>query len=237
VGAAQHRWISGIGAFLALAWPAVPAQAQLGTVLSVYSDARFRNYSLSDGRPVGIFDLSYDDESGIYAGLSASAVISDKGPQPLSGQLNVGYVKRLPSGTTLEVGVVQSVYSKHASTEGTRSFTEAYVGIARNWLSSRIAFSPHDFEGGASTLYGETSASFSPSSRIHLGAKIGLLLPLEARANESEKPRVDWRLSTALNAGPATLHAFLTGGSHDPEAPTERDQRGTKFVLGVSLPL
>src|SRR4051794_35583423 len=51
-----------------------PAAAQFGAVVSAYTDQRFRGYSLSDGRPVGILDLSYDAPNGIYAGASGSLV-------------------------------------------------------------------------------------------------------------------------------------------------------------------
>lgn len=235
----QHRCISRIAALwiLALSSCGTPAQAQLGTVISLYSDARLRGYSLSAGRPVAVVDVSYDDDGGAYAALSASAAMAHAQPQPLSAQFNLGYAKRLTSGTVVDGGLVQAFYSTHASTEGTRSFTQVYVGVTRKSLSSRIAFSPHDIERGARTLYVETSAKLSPSGQLHFGAKIGLLVLLEERGSESGKPRWDWRLSAAKDAGPVTVHAILTGGSQDPDSPGQRQHSGTKLVLGLSLPL
>src|SRR5436190_194451 len=53
---------------------ASPATAQAGVAVSIFSDDRFRGYSLSDGRPVGILDLSYDAANGLYGALSGSVV-------------------------------------------------------------------------------------------------------------------------------------------------------------------
>jgi len=84
-----------------------PAAAQVGTAVSVFSDDRFRGYTLSDSRPVGILDLSYDAQNGFYGALSGSIVATrHDGLQPLGLQLNGGYAKRLSSGLTVDTGIV-----------------------------------------------------------------------------------------------------------------------------------
>ena len=95
-----------------LAIPASPAAAQVGAVVSIFSDSRFRGISLSDGRPVGIIDLSYDASNGLYGAVSGSVVDTrDDGVRVLSVTLNGGYATRLRSGLTADVGIVHSRYS------------------------------------------------------------------------------------------------------------------------------
>ena len=77
----------------------MPAVAEVGATVSVFSEARFRAYSLSAGRPVASLDLSYDDPGGLYGGLSATAVMGGEDSfRPLGLVLNGGYAKRLSSG-------------------------------------------------------------------------------------------------------------------------------------------
>src|SRR4051794_29766688 len=63
---------------LAGCW-AGPARAEVGATASIFSDYRFRGYSLSERRPVGIFDFAYDDASGLYADASISGVLRRDG--------------------------------------------------------------------------------------------------------------------------------------------------------------
>src|SRR6476620_5040716 len=56
-----------------------PAAAQASGAISIFSDDRFRGYSLSDGYPVGIFDLSYDAPSGLYGAVSGSMAATHSG--------------------------------------------------------------------------------------------------------------------------------------------------------------
>src|SRR4051794_25476402 len=104
-----------------------PAAAQVGTSVSVFSDNRFRGYSLSGGRPVGILDLSYDAPNGFYAALSGSVVATrHDGLRPLGIQLNGGYAKRLSSGLTVDAGVTHSNYFAYSSKGTRKSYTEGY---------------------------------------------------------------------------------------------------------------
>src|SRR4030095_5232687 len=92
---------------------AAPAWGQVGATVSLLSDARLRGYSLSAGRPVGQLDLSYDDPGGFYAGLSAS-LVAYHGVKPLGLQENIGFAKPLAGGPTIDVGIVNSNYSRHS---------------------------------------------------------------------------------------------------------------------------
>ena len=85
-------WLPLVGLIAGLGMPASPARAQVGAVVSVFSDARFRGISLSDGRPVGILDLSYDAPGGLYGAFSGSVVDTrGEGIRALDVVLNGGY--------------------------------------------------------------------------------------------------------------------------------------------------
>ena len=218
--------------FLALA---TPASAEVGAAVSVFSDARFRGYSLSAGRPVAALDLSYDDPSGFYGAVSASAVAND-GLHPLGVQLNAGYARKTASGPTLDFGVIHSSYSRYGSGRA-GSYTEVYGGATYKFLSARLAYSPHYFERGAQTLYGEADANFSPARKVHLDGHVGVLAPLSYRGEENAPVRYDWRIGSAYEAGPVSLHAILTGGGPGRDYYRGRTRSRTALVLGLSCRL
>ena len=220
-------------------WSAKPAPAQVGVSLSVFSDARFRGYSLSADRPVAVADMSYDDASGVYATVSASSVLgSETAIKPLGLQLNGGYAKRLSSGFTADVGVIHSEYSRYSSAGSANSYTEVYVGVRRKFLTARIAYSPHYFEGGAKTLYGEVDANVSPARKLYVSGHVGLLVPISYR-DESERPHTqyDWRLGARREFGRASAHVIATGGGPGQEYYGNRSHSRTALIFGLSFAL
>ena len=219
------------------AWCAAsPATAEIGAAVSVFSDSRLRGYSLSGGHPVGIVDVSYDDPSGLYAAASASALASSNdGIKPLGLQLNGGYAKRL-SGVTLDFGAIYSTYSNYSSRGSSSSYTEIYAGAAYKFLSSRIAFSPHYFEGGARTFYGEIDANFSPARKLHLTGHAGLLVPINYRG-ENPSNQYDWRVGVSRDVGKVTLHVIGSGGGPGRDYYRGRWHNRNALVVGASLAL
>ena len=218
-------------------WTA-PAAADVGASVSFFSEASFRGYSLSEGRPVGILNLSYDHPAGFYAATSGTAVFgSNDLVEPLSLQLNGGYARRLGSDAVLDLGIAHSSYSQYAS-KGSSSYTEVYAGVSRKAVSARISYAPHYFVHGASAFYGEVDANVSPMPKLNLNAHVGLLIPLDY-SEEAEKPRNqhDWRIGVARQVGRMSLHAFLTGGGPDPDYYRGHNHNRTNLVLGLSYPL
>ena len=217
---------------------AAPAAAEVGASASLFTDARFRGYSLSAGHPVATIDLSYDDPGGLYGALSATAVLgSDEAIRPMGLQLNGGYAKRLRSGIVVDLGVTHSNYSRYSS-RASASYTEIYAGVSRKALSTRISFAPHYFGSGYSTLYGEVNANVTPMPKVSLFGHLGLLVPLDY-PEAAAKPRAqqDWSLGVSRQAGPISLHAILTGGGPDADYYHDRAHSRTKLVFGVSYPL
>jgi uncharacterized protein (TIGR02001 family) len=215
---------------------AAPASAEVGAAVSVFSDARLRGYSLSAGQPVAALDLSYDDPGGLYGAVSASAVAND-GVHPLGIQLSGGYARRLSSGPVLDAGIIHSNYSDYGS-RGSSGYTEVYAGAIYKFLSARIAYSPHYFEAGRQTVYGELEANVNATRRLRLDAHVGLLVPLtypdEGAYGGSQH---DWRIGSAYELGPLSLHAILTGGGPGRDYYRGRYRDRTAVVLGVSCRL
>ena len=199
-----------LGGAIVLAYPTMSA-AQTSAAVSIFSDDRLRGYTLSDGRPVGILDLSYDDPSGFYGTVSGSAVASrDRGLRPLGLVLNAGYAKRLNSELTIDAGVSHSVYSKYSDRGAARSYTEGYVGLSGKWLTGRFYASPDYLKGG--TLYGELIATVPIADNLRVTGHGGLLIPLgSSQGAYSYRREVDWRIGVTRQFGPLSVQAAWTG--------------------------
>jgi uncharacterized protein (TIGR02001 family) len=216
-----------------------PASAQVGTAVSIFSDDRFRGYSISGGHPVGLLDLSYDAAGGVYANVSASVVASSgDGLRPLGLQVNGGYAKRLSSSVTLDLGVVHSNYTHYSSRGSARSYTEAYAGLTGKLVSTRLYLSPDYLKPHAWTLYGEVDGNLPVATRLRLLGHIGMLVPLRSGGDgEDYRREIDWRVGVARDFGPISLHLAWTGvrPGHDPYR--NREHGRSALILGLSYAL
>lgn len=210
------------------------ADAQAGALVSVYSDYRFRGVSLSDRRPVGIVDLSYDLTSGLYAALSGRFVAAeDEGVKPLGFVVNAGYATRLRPGMTADFGVVHSEYSHYSGLNSGRSYTEVYAGLSGKLIGARLSVSP-DYLGHAQwTAYGEINGHLDLSTRTAIEAGIGALSGLDDRYHGLSRPQFDARLGIDHRIGPVTLHAALTARGRD-YLYSARSHHPVALVIGAS---
>jgi uncharacterized protein (TIGR02001 family) len=228
---------------LLIACRSAPAAAEVGFGASLFSDERFRGYSLSNERPVAMFDFAYDNPSGFYADGAATAVFRHGiGPAPLRAQLSGGYAKRLGSGTTLDFGVTHSTYSHYSSGGLQKSYSEIYAGIARGTLSSRIFLSPHYFQQGRWTAYGEINGNFSPAQKWELETHLGMLVPLRAPSPTTYRTNLDWRLGMSRELGRFSLHAAWVGHARAPQPfasqlLNSRPNSRNALVLGITAAL
>lgn len=218
---------------------AAPARAAVGATASIFSDDRFRGYSLSDGRPIGVLDFAYDDPSGLYADATLTGVLArDDVPAPLGAEVSGGYARRLNSGTTLDFGITHTTYSHYSSGKRGSSYTEVYAGIARGALSSRIFLSPHYFADGRWTAYGEINGSISPASNWSLDGHVGLLVPLRSGSTLiTYRPDFDWRVGVTRELGRISLHASWTDGAGGQNYHGQNVHGRSAVVVGVSLGL
>lgn len=213
-----------------------PASAEIGLTASIFSDARFRGYSLSEGRPIGTFDFAYDDSSGIYAGAAASGVIDRNGsPSPFSLAIDGGYAKRLESGTSIDVGITHTSYANYSGASRGSSMTEVYAGLARGAVSSRIYLSPHYFESGHWTAYGELNANFSPAQHWSIDGHAGLLLSLKTPYDSSSQPDFDWSVGLSRSFGRLALQARWSDGSPGYDVYNGRRHSRSALVVGATL--
>jgi uncharacterized protein (TIGR02001 family) len=226
-----------LGAVLGLG-AAAPAAADVGAAMSVFSDSRFRGYSLSGGHPVGTLDLSYDHPSGLYASASASVMASSQdGIKPLEAQFGGGYARRT-SGVTFDVGAIHSEYSHYGRWVTARSYTELYAGATYRFLSARVAFSPHYFEPGARTLYGEIDANLSPKRKFHVTGHAGLLVPLSySDASGRKETQYDWRLGVTRDFGRLSLQLIGSGGGPGQDYYRGRGHSRNALTIGLSWAL
>ena len=215
------------------------AAAEVGTAVSIFNDARFRGYSISNGHPVALLDISYDGPGGLYAAASASVFARSRGAlRPLALQVNGGYATRLPSGVTVDIGVVHTNYARYSSTGSGKSYTEVYAGLAGKFVSSRVYFSPNYLKAGVRTLYGEVDGSISPASKLRLEGHIGMLALLDHTENgDYARSGLDWRLGISRSIGRVSLHAAWTGRGSGRDVYESRTRGGNALTFGLSCVL
>ena len=215
------------------------AAAQVGVVASVYTDQRFRGYSLSDGRPVGILDISYDASNGIYAAASGSVVMTrDDGLKGLGLALNAGFAKPIGRDFTLDLGIIHSRYSEYSGVATGRTYSEAYAGISGKFVGTRFSISP-DYIGPARwTLHGEINGQVDLSKDLLLDGTLGALIPLgEGAYNGAVRAQWDARVGLARRLGPVSLHAALTARGDSSHIYAGRRHRRAAIVLGINTAL
>jgi uncharacterized protein (TIGR02001 family) len=212
---------------------AAPAYAEVGAAVSVFSDSRFRGYSISDHHPVALLDFSYDDSSGLYVAASAGAVADLDEVRPLGLQVNGGYSKRLPSGVTVDLGVVHSEYSRYSSAAG-NSYTEVYAGLARKYLSGRVHVSPHYFGAGTWTAYGEVNSDVSLGRKMSFNGHVGMLVPFRIRSADT-RAAYDWRIGMNRQFGRFSTHAAWTGGKLFRRYDGDGRHRTSALIFGISF--
>ncbi|GAA0325502.1 hypothetical protein GCM10009087_39780 [Sphingomonas oligophenolica] len=215
-------------------FPATQAQAQLAAAIGFESDYRLRGHSLSAGYPVVTADISYDDRSGLYLGASAIGVVSGERPGFLGAQADIGYAKRLGPDLTIDVGLLRSNYTSRFSGSRAAHYTEAYVGLTRRWLSSRLYVSPDYFGNGVSIVYGEIEAVAEPLPKLQLNAHLGGLTYLSAPPLYGRRGQYDWRLGVSRQSRLIEVHAALSGGGPGRDYYSGTPRSRTAFVVGVS---
>jgi uncharacterized protein (TIGR02001 family) len=220
-----------LGFILVVAWS--PARAEIGATTSIFSEARLRGYSLSAGHPVGQLDLSYDDPSGFYGSLSGSLVVSaEYGIKPLGLQENVGYAKRLGTGPTIDVGVINANYSRFTGYERSTGYTEVYAGLVGKLFSSHIYVSPNYFHSGSWVAYGEVDAGFRPARKLRLTAHVGTLVPLES--GYASKVQYDLQIGATREIGPLSLHVSFGDGGPGRDFYEDRWHNRRALVVGAT---
>ena len=209
-----------------------PAAAQVAAAVSLDSDDRFRGVSLSDRRPTASLSLSFDHESGLYAGVSASAAdIRYEGLQAIDVTAYAGYAGRLAGGGSWDVGATTARVAYYDYGRRQASYTELYVGASGQTLSARLYYSPHYFVSGASTVYGEVNAAIRLPRPWRLFGHAGLLTPL---SGPDRRELYDLRAGVAADLGRTELRAAWTKSAPDAAYLYGPGRAGDALVVGAS---
>ena len=228
---AAIRLLIGIAAVAA----ASPASGEIGAVVSVFSDSRFRGISVSGGDPVATLDFSFDDPSGAYFAATGTAGFESHELKPVSVELNAGFAREIRPDLTFDVGLAHSSYERYPVTSQGSSYTEIYAGLTHKTLTARVHLSPHYLETGRSTAYGELDHSLRLTRSFSLNSHVGLLLPLRTRAEDGIRSRVDWRIGLDRQIGRFALHAAFTGARGVRHYDSHGARTDSALVIGASL--
>lgn len=221
----------------ACACAAAPASAQVGAAISIFSDGRFRGWSVSNHHPIALLDLSYDNPNGVYVAASGTVGASGGGIHPVALKLNAGYARRLSSGVTLDGGIVHSRYSRYWDATAGYSYTELYAGGTWRDLSARFYVSPRYFETRSSTLYGELEGSLNLAAELRLNGHVGALVPLQARNGSQTHPVLDWKVGLSRQFGRVSAHASWSGRGRVRRYEGTYTRSTNGIVLGLSYAL
>lgn len=206
--------------------------------MTVTTDERFRGRTVSRGDPAVVINLSYDHPSGIYASAAAVTTIVESEPKVVNAQANIGFVQQTAGGTGLEVGVVQSNYSKYSSGGRSANYTEIYAGVLTRQLAFHLHYSPHYFQPGVKTIYAALDGTLEPARDWHLTAHAGSLVRLtSATGRGSSHVGYDWRIGAARSLGPVELQLALSDGGPGPEHydGSDHDRLAVTFSVTWSL--
>ena len=227
-----------LGAAILAAVP-VPAAAEVGTVVSAYSDLRYRGISLSDGRPVGILDLSYDASNGLYGALSGSvAATRHEGVKPLGIAVNGGYAKRIGRRLSGDIGIVHSRYSHYSGVASGRTYTEIYAGLSSKFVGTRLSLSPNYVGNAGWTLHGEINGHVDLTPSLYLDGELGALVPLGRYGTHASSRGVwDARVGLAQRVGRVSLHAAFSARGKGADVYGPPRHRRVALIVGVSSAL
>jgi uncharacterized protein (TIGR02001 family) len=197
--------------------------------VTVVSDYRFRGLSLSDERPAAQIALSYDHESGAYAGVFASSVrLAAEDGSGVQALGYVGYAARGAGGLSWDIGAAYTDFSRPNGL----AYTEYHVGTTSTDWSARLSYAPRYFGYPSSTVYAELNVT--PGSEralvplLHFG-----LLHAQAPPLYGPQTRWDGRIGLAYSRGLLTLQLSWVTASYA-DGFTEGGQHKSAWVLRVT---
>lgn len=195
---------------------------------TLVSDYRFRGLSLSDERPAAQAVLSYDHESGAYAGAFASTVkVATEQASGIQALGYFGYAERR-AGLSWDIGVAYSHFSKPSG----YSYAEYHVGMAGTDWSARLSYAPRYFGQSNSTLYAEINATPRSERAIVPLLHFGLLHAAESPPSR-RRSRWDGRVGVAYSLDLLTFQlSWVVASDAGPYA--ETGQHRAAWVVRVT---
>jgi uncharacterized protein (TIGR02001 family) len=207
------------------------AQAQFGGGIAIESDNRFRGVSLTDGRPDLRLSLSYDHDSGVFAGAAATQVEFMRGRHALQLLGYAGYATRVTPELGAEVGVTTSTFSGNTR----YNYSEVFAGISNERWSVRAYYAPRYFGFDQATVYLEFGANAALNPRLRAFGHVGALMTSGGIAGEDgRRTRSDLRVGLGFSAAAAVdvQLAWVTATRGGPYV-VEYGGRRSSFVLSA----
>jgi uncharacterized protein (TIGR02001 family) len=214
---------------------ALPAWAQLGASLSFTSDYQWRGLSLSAGKPALSLNLSFDHDSGLYGGLSATAVgTAHSGVRPMGYVAYVGYARRFGDRLSWDVGLTNSETTIYTYWRYSSHYTEAYAGVTAGEFSAHVYVSPKYIGGEEATVYLDTDAAMRPAKDWRLFGHLGFLAPLgRSESGRHVRARLDTRIGVARQFGHFEARAAWSAITSEPHDAVGYLQKRQKFAIGL----
>jgi uncharacterized protein (TIGR02001 family) len=176
------------------------AQAQFGGGIAIESDNRFRGVSLTNGRPDLRLSVSYDHDSGVFAGAAATQVEFMRGRHALQLLGYAGYVMRVTPELSAEIGVTSSTFSGNTRYD----YSEIFAGVSNERWSMRAYYAPRYFGFDQATVYLEFGANTLLTPRLRAFGHVGTLMTLGGIAGEDgRRTRSDLRVGLGFGAAAA----------------------------------
>ena len=179
------------------------------------SDDRFRGRSVNDGKPVGTLDLSFDGRSGAYLGGALDVTLAtDARGGLVSSDAYAGYAKRLSARTSVDIGLVETYYTRRYAGNRAEGFAEGYIGLAHGDWSAHLRYSPSYVGGGHPVIYAELDTSREILPKWHLSTHAGLLAQTAGTPPlGGGRSHYDFRVGIARLLGRTELRtSFVLGG-------------------------
>lgn len=210
-----------------------PARAGIGGGVTLVSNDMFRGRSISAGRPAASAALSYDDRSGLYGGVSASGQLARGGDAQLYAvQEYAGFARRIGPGLSLDLGVLNTNYTRYWSGGRAAGYTEVHAGLAGRRLAARIHFSPNYLRAGWRTVYGGVDYLLVSDRGWEIGVHGGALLWVAGgRPAGANFAHYDWQVSAARRIGSVQIRAgWAQGGPQADYYDGHARHRGSPLV-------
>jgi hypothetical protein len=238
-------------ACLSLAAPGL-SLAQFAGSATIETDYRVQGFDLTNGRPDGRFDVTYDSASGIYG--SASAIIGEtagNSVRPLGYLASAGFAKRVASGLSWDVGLSDAQLALYlpqtqlatGATGHSKAFihrynldyAEIYGGISTAHLSAHLYISPDYLGQDLRTAYLDINSFIKPVEHLRLFGHLGALAPLGGGSGipGADRGRFDFSVGAGWEGRWGELKVIWSATTPGLHYPVEYVPRGQ--AIGVSL--
>jgi uncharacterized protein (TIGR02001 family) len=214
---------------------ATAAEPQVGGSASIESDYRYRGIPLTDGKPALSLSISYDHDSGLYAGASAIGASGAHNSVRIGATEYLGYVARVSTRTAWDLGVTHSDFRVNSAERRSFDYTELYTGVIKDHVSAHVHYSPNYFGQGVSTVYVDLDGAFRPARQWRIFGHVGVLTPVNGSASPgSYRERYDLRAGVAAEFKGGELQLAWTTTRPDLAYPAGHTQNRDALVIAAT---